>query len=62
MLVNGNLLVSAVKLVNFERVTFSFVGLTCRAVARALIGGLNIHIFVLCPTNFFWNKNDFKRN
>ena len=24
-----------------------------RAVARALIGGLNIHIFVLCPTNFF---------
>ena len=23
------------------------------AVARALIGGLNIHIFVLCPTNFF---------
>ena len=25
----------------------------CRAVARALIGGLNIHIFVLCPTNFF---------
>ena len=33
-----------------------------RAVARALIGGLNIHIFVLCPTNFFWNQNDFKGN
>ena len=27
--------------------------LKTRAVARALIGGLNIHIFVLCPTNFF---------
>ena len=27
---------------------------TSRAVARALIGGgVNIHIFVLCPTNFF---------
>ena len=25
---------------------------TTRAVARALIGGLNIHIFALCPTNF----------
>ncbi len=24
-----------------------------RAVARALIGGVYIHIFVLCPTNFF---------
>ena len=24
-----------------------------RAVARALIGGLNIHVVVLCPTNFF---------
>ena len=24
-----------------------------RAVTRALIGGLNIHIFMLCPTNFF---------
>ena len=29
MLVNWNLLVSAVKLVNFERVTCSFVGVTC---------------------------------
>ena len=29
MLVNENLLVSDVKLVNFERVTFSFVGVTC---------------------------------
>ena len=29
MLANGNLLVSAVKLVNFERITFSFVGVTC---------------------------------
>ncbi len=24
-----------------------------RAVARALIGGVYIHIFVLCPTDFF---------
>ena len=29
MLVNWNLLVSAVKLVNFERVVCSFVGVTC---------------------------------
>ena len=29
MLVNWNLLVSAVKLVSFERVTCSFVGVTC---------------------------------
>ena len=33
-----------------------------RAVARALIGGLNIHIFMLCPINFFSNQVDFKRN
>ena len=25
-------------------------------------GGMNIHILVLCPTNFFWNQSDFKRN
>ena len=49
MLVNGNLLVSAVKLVNFERVTFSFVGLTCRAVARALIGGVEYSYFRVMP-------------
>ena len=24
-----------------------------RAIARPLIGGVNIHIFVLCLTNFF---------
>ncbi len=24
-----------------------------RAVPRALIGGVYIHIFVFCPTNFF---------
>ena len=29
MLVNGNFLKSSVKLVNFERVFFSFVGVTC---------------------------------
>ena len=29
MLVNWNLLVSAVKLISFERVTCSFVGVTC---------------------------------
>ena len=33
-----------------------------RAVARALIGGLNIHIFMLCPIDFFSNQVDFKRN
>ena len=26
-----------------------------RGETRALIGGVNIHIFVFCPTNFFWN-------
>ena len=36
-------------------VTFSHLVRSCRAVARALIGGggVYIHIFVLCPTNFF---------
>ena len=33
-----------------------------KAVARALIGGLNIHIFMLCPINFVSNQVDFKRN
>ena len=33
-----------------------------RAVARALNGGLNIQIFMLCPINFFSNQVDFKRN
>ena len=33
MLVNWNLLVSAVKLVSFERVTCSFVGVTCSFVS-----------------------------
>ena len=28
-------------------------GNTVRAVTRALIGGVNIHIFVFCPTNLF---------
>ena len=33
----------------------SFLG---RAVTKALIGGggVNIHIFAFCPTNFFWNQ------
>ena len=25
----------------------------CRGETRALIGGVNIHIFLFCPTNFF---------
>ena len=29
------------------------VGGICRAVARTLIGGVYIHIFGFCPTNFF---------
>ena len=43
-----------------------------RCKARAVIkdmcvcvwvgGGVNIHIFVFCPTNFFWNQLYFKRN
>ena len=39
-----------------------------RAVARAPVGGgggggcLNIHIFMLCPIDFFSNQVDFKRN
>ena len=37
-----------------------------RAVARALIGRgggvLNIHIFMLCAIDFFWNQLDLKRN
>ena len=36
--------------------------LDTRAVARALIGGLYIHIFRSCPTSFFWNKVDFIRS
>ena len=40
------------------RILLQLFGLLCRAVARALIGGgggggVYIHIFVLCPTNFF---------
>ena len=27
-----------------------------RAVTKALIEGVNIHIFAFCPTNFFWNQ------
>ena len=34
-----------------------------RGVGRSIIGGANIHIFVFCPINFFWNRNlDFKVN
>ena len=33
-----------------------------RAVARTLIGGVYIHIFRFCPTDFFWNQRYFKRN
>ena len=29
-----------------------------RAVARALIGGLNIHILMLCPIDFFSSQVD----
>ena len=32
-----------------------FVGLRARAVARTLIGGVYIHIFMFCPTDFFSN-------
>ena len=30
----------------------------CKGETRALIGGggVNIHIFLFCPTNFFWNQ------
>ena len=39
-----------------------YMNMAARAVARALIGGgVNIHIFVLCPTNFFWNQLDLKK-
>ena len=31
-----------------------------KAVAKALIGGVYIHIFRFCPTSFFSNKIDFK--
>ena len=27
-----------------------------RAETKALIGGVYIHIFAFCPTNFFWNQ------
>ena len=33
-----------------------------RAVARKLIGGLNIRIFMLYPIDSFSNQVDFKRN
>ena len=33
-----------------------------RAVARALIGGVEYSYFMLCPIDFFSNQVDFKRN
>ena len=41
-----------------------FPAARCRAVATALMGGggLNIHIFMSCPIDFFSNQVDFKRN
>ena len=44
-----------IKLYIFARLYVSFCPYVIRAVARALIGGVYIHIFVLCPTNFFSN-------
>ena len=41
-----------------DRIVF---GVT-RAGARTLIAGVHIHIFRLCPTSFFCNNVDFKRN
>ena len=36
---------------------------TIRGAGRSIIGGANIHIFVFCTINFFWNRNlDFKVN
>ena len=38
----------------FSAFKLDFHSIMIRAVARALIeGGMYIHIFVLCPTNFF---------
>ena len=34
--------------------------MSSRAIARALIGGVYIHIFRSCQTSFFGNKVDFK--
>ena len=31
-----------------------------RAVTKALIGGVDIHIFAFCQTNFFWNQLSLK--
>ena len=34
-----------------------------RGAGRSIIGGANIHIFVFCTINFFWNRNlDIKVN
>ena len=34
-----------------------------KGAGRSIIGGANIHIFVFCTINFFWNRNlDFKVN
>ena len=37
---------------------YEFCYIDCRGETRALIGGggVNIHIFLFCPTNFFWNQ------
>ena len=51
---------------NENRFLDTFRGLNIRrAGARTLIGGrvgVYIHIFRFCPTSFFCNKVDFKRN
>ena len=41
----------------------NFYARRIRGAGRSIIGGANIHIFVFCTINFFWNRNlDFKVN
>ena len=40
-----------------------FTSIRYRGAGRSIFGGANIHIFVFCTINFFWNRNlDFKVN
>ena len=48
----------------FEKITIRWIALfTFRGAGKSIIVGANIHIFVFCTINFFWNRNlDFKIN
>ncbi len=49
---NGKLQIG-VWCLNYKTICIGNSMVSSRAVPRALIGGVYIHIFVLCPTDFF---------